>query len=254
MDRRNFFGLGLIGIVTSLTSLTTSEADAKERRRQREQSIDRIIKGIDVSHHQRNIRWNKVRSNGYIFAYIKASEGIDWKDPNFDIYLSNAKKAGLYVGCYHYATCKPDKRGRYNPILDAKTEAEYFLKTAKKGLEASCMRPALDLEHVPGIDKLTNEQLAEFVITWMDLIKTRIGAEPLLYGFKYSKKAADGDPKILDDYDIWLAHYGWMPNPKPWKRPLLWQYDKTGKIPGVQGGDTNGYVDLNMFYGIIAEF
>jgi len=45
-----------------------------------------------------------------------------------------------------------------------------------------------------------------------------------------------------------------MPNPKPWKRPLLWQYDKTGKIPGVQGGDTNGYVDLNMFYGTIAEF
>ncbi|MBW2706938.1 MAG: lysozyme, partial [Deltaproteobacteria bacterium] len=38
---------------------------------------------IDVSHHQGKIDWQKLRRAGIDFAYIKATEGGDFRDPRF---------------------------------------------------------------------------------------------------------------------------------------------------------------------------
>ncbi len=41
------------------------------------------IRGIDVSHHQRDIDWKVAKASGIHFTYIKATEGVDFKDPKF---------------------------------------------------------------------------------------------------------------------------------------------------------------------------
>ena len=59
--------------------------------------------GIDVSHYQGNINWERVaREDNVHFVYIKATEGAGLVD---DCYLRNlygAKRVGLPVGSYHF--------------------------------------------------------------------------------------------------------------------------------------------------------
>ena len=69
------------------------------------------IKGIDVSHHQNNVEWEKVKKSGISFAFIKATEGAWFKDSKFNTNINQAKKNGIYVGAYHYY--KP----KINPYL-----------------------------------------------------------------------------------------------------------------------------------------
>ena len=64
--------------------------------------------GVDVSHHQGSIDWNRVASAGMSFAYIKATEGGDLLDPAFARNWSGAEEAGLDRGAYHFFTlCSP---------------------------------------------------------------------------------------------------------------------------------------------------
>ena len=39
------------------------------------------VRGIDVSHYQGVIDWERVSREGLHFAYVKVSEGGDWRDP-----------------------------------------------------------------------------------------------------------------------------------------------------------------------------
>ena len=49
--------------------------------------------GIDVSHYQGDIRWSRLPNAGVDFAYIKATEGGDYVDPNFATNWAGAKGA-----------------------------------------------------------------------------------------------------------------------------------------------------------------
>src|SRR6185436_12304579 len=61
------------------------------------------IKGLDVSSHQGKIDWKKVaETNHYKFVFIKATEGHDFIDDNFEYNWKNAKENGFLVGAYHF--------------------------------------------------------------------------------------------------------------------------------------------------------
>ncbi|KAF9550608.1 hypothetical protein CPC08DRAFT_322352 [Agrocybe pediades] len=60
-------------------------------------------KGIDVSHWQGNINWGAVKSSGVSFAYIKATEGTTYKDPQFSSNYVGATNVGIIRGGYHFA-------------------------------------------------------------------------------------------------------------------------------------------------------
>ncbi|MCX5789579.1 MAG: GH25 family lysozyme [Elusimicrobia bacterium] len=66
------------------------------------------VRGIDVSHHQGAIDWSAVGREGMVFAYMKASEGADMKDPRFEENWRGAQQAGLAPGAYHYFSCELD--------------------------------------------------------------------------------------------------------------------------------------------------
>jgi lysozyme len=48
------------------------------------------IVGIDISHHQGNIRWEESRNEIVSFVIIKTTEGGDYKDPLFKPRLFNS--------------------------------------------------------------------------------------------------------------------------------------------------------------------
>src|ERR1043166_8422108 len=61
--------------------------------------------GIDVSHYNgTNINWTTVYNNGYVFAFAKASEGINpfYDDDTLAVNMAHARAAGLVIGPYHF--------------------------------------------------------------------------------------------------------------------------------------------------------
>ena len=64
------------------------------------------IPGIDVARYQGEPNWGAVRGAGYVFTYIKATEGIGYVSPTLDAQLNGARGAGMVTGLYHFA--RPD--------------------------------------------------------------------------------------------------------------------------------------------------
>ena len=72
------------------------------------------IRGIDVSHHQRDINWDAVKGAGISFSYIKATEGADFKDKRFQANWAEADAAMKTIGgtC---GSCHTAHRGEKTP-------------------------------------------------------------------------------------------------------------------------------------------
>ncbi|MDI3298392.1 MAG: glycoside hydrolase family 25 protein [Bacillota bacterium] len=192
-------------------------------------------RGIDVSSWQGDIDWPAVRTAGFSFAVIKATEGVGWTDPKYAKNVAGAKSAGLLVGAYHFA--RPDGNA-----LDAANEAAYFAG-AVKAVQPEPDFLALDLEAT----KLDRAGTTAWALAFLRaLAATFPGKRVLLYtGPSFAAQNLDGAQ--LSSWPLWVAHYTNASSPMAvpgfgdW---TIWQWTSSGKIPG-----TSGYVDLDEFAG-----
>ena len=83
---------------------------------------------IDVSHNNGVMDWEQAKSEGVTHAYIKASDGPDWHDPQFVANWAGAKAAGIQRGAYHF----------YRNYADPTPQAASFLQETRKAITASC--------------------------------------------------------------------------------------------------------------------
>ena len=85
------------------------------------------IKGIDVSHWQGTIDWDKVKAAGIKFAIIKAggSDAGFYTDSRWEANYTGAKSAGIPIGAYYFVgkDCVTAAAG--------KADAERFIKILK---------------------------------------------------------------------------------------------------------------------------
>ena len=97
--------------------------------------------GIDVSHYQGEVNWPAVAEAGVRFAFIKATEGTSYKDPNFNANYVNAYNAGVIRGAYHFA--RPN-------ISAGSTQANYLASNGGAwSADSRTLPAALDLEGNP---------------------------------------------------------------------------------------------------------
>ena len=105
------------------------------------------IHGIDVSHYQGNIDWQRLTQTRQSqfpihFIFMKASEGGDYGDRVFQANFDSAKAYGFIRGAYHF----------YNPKTDPVRQADFFINSVK--LDTGDLPPVLDIESVemmPGL-------------------------------------------------------------------------------------------------------
>ena len=92
--------------------------------------------GIDVSHYQGRIDWDKVAGGGKVaYAYLKATEGASLVDDTYERNLKEARRVGLSVGSYHF----------YRPNIDWKKQFENLTSVVKAGEQD--LIPIIDIEH-----------------------------------------------------------------------------------------------------------
>lgn len=196
------------------------------------------IHGVDVSHYQGEIDWNKLASQDVRFAYIKATEGSSHVDDKFAVNYKEAQEAGIRVGAYHFFSF--DSAGA--------TQAENFINTvyACEGM----IPPVADVEFYG--DKNINPPKAEDVRRelkdFLDALEEEYGMKPAIYTTedlhgRYIKG-------YFDEYPLWIRSI--------WRSPgkdinwTFWQYTDRGRLEGFSGDET--FIDLNVFYGTADEW
>ena len=194
------------------------------------------IHGIDVSHYQGNIRWQRVaeaRIDGQpvTFVIIKATEGKSILDVNFNENFYQAREYGLIRGAYHY----------FSPVVDGRTQAEYYLHQVH--LDEGDLPPVLDIEEC---GTLTSEGLRYEALQWLRTVEERYHTTPIIYtGLRFRLQHLD-TPEF-QRYPFWIAHY-YVPKlgyKGPWR---FWQHTDLGHVDGIQGP-----VDLNIYNGSMYE-
>lgn len=194
------------------------------------------MKGIDVSHHNGVIDWNKVKADpqGIEFVYVKATQGTDYSDPMLVKNVKGAIAAGLKWGVYHFATWNS-----HNIMADAKAEAAHYLAIVKS-LGTPTMPLVLDAESDTK-PPLSPEELLSFITIFMSEV-TKLGYDIALYSFPSWINSYLPKNHGLGKYKFWEADYNGPLNPVN-GFPTIWmrQFSSTGRVSGIS---TN--VDMNQ--------
>jgi lysozyme len=190
--------------------------------------------GIDVSDHQETVDWNAVRQAGKVFAFIKATDGITYTDPDFATNWSGARAAGLLRGAYHF----------YETNDDPAAQAENFLNAVQ--LAPGDLPPVVDIERTKSGQSAG--QVIQDLQTWLDVVEQATGLVPIIYtspGYWDSLGTS-----AFGRYPLWVAEYG-VQSPKlpaGWASWTFWQSSESGTVAGVSGA-----VDLDVFSGTLAD-
>ena len=193
--------------------------------------------GIDISKHNGDIDFKKVKNAGFDFVFIRiAYRGYGTKgtlkvDEKQDKNLKNAKAAGLKVGAYVFSQSINTEEA----IEEAKLAID-ILKDCELDLPL-----VYDPETIKGdiarTDDVDGKQWTENAIAFCEEVK-RAGFKPAIYSNMVWEEYYF-DLEKLKDYDIWYADYSKIPQtPYDFK---FWQFSEVGRVDGV-----NGEVDLNV--------
>lgn len=218
---------------------SSGEASRTSARSGSRSVVGPTIPGIDVSHWQGTIDWTKVAEAGKRFAFMKATEGVDYVDPTFQTNRAGARANGLPVGAYHFA--RPDASAG-----DARREARHFVSVADP--QPGDLMPVLDLETSRGLDQ---EGVTRWARAWVAEVRELTGVIPFVYTSPYGWLTRTGDTPLLarDGAPLWVAHW-YVSSPtvpaENWDGHgwVVWQHSSTGQVRGIAGN-----VDLDRLAG-----
>jgi GH25 family lysozyme M1 (1,4-beta-N-acetylmuramidase) len=188
--------------------------------------------GVDVSYYQESIHWPSVaRENA--FAFVKTTEGIDYRDPRWRENLRGSLDAGLLTGAYHFG--RPDTGGTSS---DAEAEARDFVACIGEVADPVSLKEwAGGKRGVLGIlDFETPPYSASWARAWAEEYHRRTGARPVLYGYGSSLNPI---VSVVGEFEfVWLAAYvsDWQPyysgdDGDVW----CWQFTDSSSVAGISG-------------------
>ena len=176
--------------------------------------------GIDVSVHNGNIDFNKVKADGKSFVMIRAGYGryLKQKDQCFEQNYSRAKAAGLHIGAYWYSYAKS--------ASEAQEEARIFLQViAGKSFDFPLAFDIEDQSQV-GLSTATKSAITEAFCSAIE----KAGYYCMLYSYE-SFLSDQINANTRKKYDVWCANISRTPS----ITYGMHQYSFTGKVYGVPG-------------------
>lgn len=245
--------------------------------------------GIDVSKWQELISWDKLVEQGFIFAFIKASQA-DWVDSTFKSHWQGAKEAGIWRAAYHF----------FVQDIDPHKQAQTFIGLLQG--DPGELPPIVDVEHESRWDRDIQKVVTIPIINHTSFInnlhvmlrdvEAALNRRPLIYtgsGFWNGEMSINGNfPNWAPSYQLWVANYieltfkaetmlatenilaaisdieqgklqGFPSMPHSWKDWVFWQI--SGNKYFLDGVETlnaekkvvSAHIDLNLFAGTPEE-
>lgn len=199
--------------------------------------------GIDISHHDGQIDWEKVKAWGVDFVilrvgYMGYKSGKLKIDTRFHQNVKEALAAGLEVGVYIFAQAINEE--------EALEEARFVLREIK---DYKITLPVVyDPESIPWdtarTDGVSKKQFTENARTFCEAIRDA-GYTPMIY-MNMMWQAFHLDLEELNEFDFWYADYEKIPQ-TPY-RFTFWQYSCMGLVDGINvPSKKNCLVDMNIW-------
>lgn len=184
------------------------------------------VRGIDVSAHNGVIDMQKVADSGVEFVFIKATEGVDFKDRNFRTNFDKARRAGLLTGIYHF----------FRFDRDGVEQAINLMRSV--GSRRPELGLVIDVEKAGNPDSIPTETVKNRLLQMVDYLNL-LGHRVMFYSnkdgyYEYLAETFPGAP-------LWICGFSENPINAEWS---FWQFNHRGKVDGVTGD-----VDLNVFCG-----
>lgn len=199
------------------------------------------IIGIDVSHWQGLIDWEKVKASGVDFALIKlGGRGYESGMLSMDKYakanIDGAIAAGMDVGVYFFSQAITPE--------EAEEEAYFVVEKLEPYREYITMPVAFDWEHVSDPDARTANMrdpdiLTDCTLAFLQTVEAA-GYRPMVY-FNRTQSRKYLNLEEVKEYEFWLAAYTQRME-FPYKIKM-WQYTSMGRVPGVDGD-----CDINIYF------
>jgi len=193
------------------------------------------ILGVDLSAHNGHVDFDSLAAAGVDFVYLKASEGVSFRDQSFKHNYEAARKAGLNIGAYHF----------FRFDCDGALQSINFLKAIEK-LELD-LPLAIDVEEWRNAPGETTSIIRERLGILVALLKAK-GHKVIIYTNKQGHARFVRDGFIAQETpDIWICSFTNPPlGHESWR---LWQHSHIGVLPGIKGP-----IDINTFNGDRAQW
>lgn len=190
--------------------------------------------GVDISHYQGKVDFEKMKKENIRFVFIKATEGAKYKDEMFEENYQNAQNNEMCVGAYHFFSTKSS----------GKKQADNFIKTV--GDLKGKLPPVVDVE-VYGSDDGSYDVVNE-LNEYMTVIENHYGIKPIIYTTykNYEKYVKDN----FEENILWIRSV-YFPATFIAKKWTFWQYSDSEKKNFYSGEED--CIDMNVFNGSIEE-
>lgn len=145
---------------------------------------------LDISNHRRGINIKKLKDEGLVHLYLKATEGQGYVDPCLDDFYNQVVNSGVPVGYYHFLTKNTNIEGQaedfYNAVKDKKADLKY----------------CLDME----VQLVDYSNTVRRFINRFEQLMGKTGICCIYASAYYARDSFDND--IKNRYPLWVAQYG----------------------------------------------
>ena len=197
------------------------------------------VRGVDVSAYQGEIDWDILASQGIDFAYIKATEGSGYVDPQFAANWEHAASTGLRIGAYHFFSFETPGATQAANFCDTVTAVDGMLP------------PVIDVEYYGnfgGPETIDIEAVRAQLSDMVDILTDEYGKKPVLYVSEATYETIVSGR--FDGCPIWYRSvYAPVPGDVDW---TFWQFSNRHRLRGYNGEER--YIDMNVFIGDADEF
>ena len=186
------------------------------------QQTDSVF-GIDISRYQGDLMKDINTMDTLHFVICKATEGVDYVDPDFFSNWHLIRRKGLVRGAYHF----------YQNSDDPIRQAEHFIAMIRD-LDSLDLPPVLDIEEISLKGPLKSAGLKNNLLLFLEHVAQRTKRKPMIYTDLFF---ADTylNSSAFSDYPLWLAEYSGNNRPRlpqAWKgkQYVIWQKKDNYKI------------------------
>ena len=189
---------------------------------------------IDVSEHQGNIDWQKVKNAGIAGAMIRSGYGVKSPsqiDKKFSNNLSGCQKVGIPYGFYHYSYAVS--------VAEAEQEADFCLEIISGSHPQFPVAFDMEENSQAALGKTT---CTDLVIAFCNKIRAAGYISMLYTNLNWANHHIDMARIDAAGIDVWLAQYNVQCDYKG--AYTMWQYTSKGVVDGI----TANTVDMNWCY------
>ncbi|KAL2829485.1 glycoside hydrolase superfamily [Aspergillus cavernicola] len=200
-------------------------------------------RGIDLFEVHLPVNWKNAVADGVEFVFVKATEGIAYRNLRFEPQTKRAVSAGVLHGAIHFASAAQSSGAE---------QADFFIEHGGNWTadgQTPTLPGVLEMEgNIAGklCHGMTATEITDWMLDFSNRYKEQTGRRPLLFlSAGWWEKCAGNNDTFGAGHPLWLANWAEEMGDLPvgWTKARFWQYS------GLSGNGGEG----NVFFGGRAE-